>query len=113
MHTITLKAPVLKSSRDLMGRLVMIAAYRELELEYIFTHPLTLVPLTMCHFEEIIVTIRKGSVIELFEQKHDRFAKNSPENIEECEIDGQYLSCILLPSITIPHYYDGLGRSIS
>ena len=106
------KVAVLKCTRDLMGRLVRLAAQRELDLAHIFTYPLTPVPLTMCHPDEMLVKTSKGSLRELLEQTQDKGAKKSPENIEACVIDGQYLLRILTPSITIPPHYGGLARSI-
>ena len=68
----------------------MLAAYRELAL--IFMHPLTLVPLTMCPFDEMLVT-----TIELFKQKHDKSAKDSSKNKEQSEFKFQYIFRILPP----------------
>ena len=83
-----------------MGRLVMLAAQHELDLAHIFTYPLTPVPLTMCHPDEMLVKTNKDILLNQLEGKQ---TTSSPESIASCVIDGQYLLQILPPSITTPH----------
>lgn len=106
------KVAELKCTRDLMGRLVILAAQRELDLAHIFTYPLTPIPLTMCHPDEALVKTNKDSLLHLLEEKQDQAARQDPRNIACCIIDGQYLLRILPPSATIPPDYGGLARSI-
>ena len=103
------RVAVLKCTRDLMGRLVILAAQRELDLPHIFTYPLTPVPLTMCHPDEILVKTNKDSLLA---QLEERQTTSSPESIAACVIDGQYLLRVLPPIISIPPHYGGLARSI-
>ena len=106
------RVAVLKCTRDLMGRLVMLAAECELDLTHIFTYPLSPVPLTMCHPDEMMVKTSKDSLLSILEAKQEKTAASSPEQIGACIIDGQYFLRILPPSITIPPTYSGLARSI-
>ena len=53
------KIAALKCSRDLMGRLLVLATRIHLDLSHVFTFPLTLVPLSLCYCDGTMVKTEK------------------------------------------------------
>lgn len=98
----------LKGTRDLMGRLVILATKRDLDLPFIFEFPLTPVPLSMCNTDGTMAKTEKSALFKLLESKVQGDAK--PGLTRACIIDGQFLLHTLPPNL--PATYGGLARSI-
>ena len=99
----------LKGTRDLMGRLVILATKRNLDLPYIFEFPLIPVPLSMCSIDGTMAKTDKSALFKLLESKVQG-GDTSPALIRVCIIDGQFLLHTLPPNL--PSTYGGLARSI-
>ena len=59
----------LKGTRDLMGRLVILATKRNLDLPYMFEFPLIPVPLSMCSIDGTMAKTDKSALFKLLESK--------------------------------------------
>lgn len=99
----------LKGTRDLMGRLVILATKRNLDLPFIFEFPLIPAPLSMCSTDGTMAKTEKSALFNLLESKVQG-GDASPEFKRACIIDGQFLLHILPPNL--PTTYGGLARSI-
>ena len=99
----------LRCTRDLFGRLDIIAAERKVDFEYLVTFPLTPVPLTMCRTDGTMVTMRHGKKNDLFSVLEGRVADHgSPTEVKASVIDGNFLLHCLPPNL--PPTYGGLSR---
>lgn len=97
-------------TRDLLGRLVVLAVKRELDLPHVFQYPLTPVPLSMGNPDETLVKTDKSKLLNLLEGKLSTGKQERPEVIDGFIIDGQFLLRVLPPNL--PPTYGGLARSI-
>ena len=98
----------LKGSRDLMGRLLVLATKRELDMEHVLKYPLSPVPLTMATPDEVITKTDKSTLFDIFEKKVEEHG--SPEKASVYIIDGQFLLHSLPPNL--PPTYGGLARVV-
>jgi len=97
----------LRCTRDLFGRIAIIAAKMKVDLEFLLTFPLTPVPLTM--FDGTIVTMAHGDKSVLFSILENKVAKHdSPTQVKTTVIDGNFLLHCLPPNL--PPTYGGLSR---
>ena len=100
----------LRCTRDLFGRIAIIAAKRKVDLEYLLQYPLTPVPLTMCQTDGTMVSIAHGKKADLFRVLKDRVTVHgSPVNIKSSIVDGNFLLHCLPPNI--PPTYGGLSKA--
>ncbi len=92
-----------------MGRLVVLATKRNLDLPFIFEYPLTPVPLSMCSIDGTMAKTDKSALFTLLESKiQEQDAR--PGLIQAWIIDGPFLLHALPPNL--PATYGGLARSI-
>ena len=98
----------LKCSRDMLGRIALVATKREVDLQYVMTFPLTPVPLTMCKPDGTIAHTDKSALFPLLEKKVDDHG--SPAVINAVFVDGNYQLRLLPPDI--PPTFGGLSASI-
>lgn len=99
----------LKGTRDLMGRLVVLASKKNLDLPFIFEYPLTPVPLTMCSNDGTMAKTDKSALMDVLEKKV-KDGDAGPKDITACIIDGQFLLHTLPPDL--PTNYGGLARTM-
>ena len=95
-------------TRDLMGRLLILASNRDLDLKYVFSFPLTPVPLSMCSGDGLMVKTKKSALLDLLEKKVPRHT--SPRSVDAYVVDGNYLMHTLPPHL--PGTYGGLAAGI-
>jgi len=100
------KIAKLRCTRDLMGRLVVLAI--ELDLELILTYPLTIVPLALCSTDGIMTKTDKITLITLLESKVHQH--KSPGRLDASIVDGNNLLRTL--SASFPVTYGGVARRI-
>ena len=99
----------LRCTRDLFGRLAIIAAKRKVDFEYLLTFPLTPVPLTMCRTDGTLVTLSHGKKSDLFSILEGRVAHHAaPNQVSASIIDGNFQLHCLPPNL--PPTYGGLSR---
>lgn len=99
---------VLTCNRDLLGRLLILACRRDLDLEYVFSFPLTPVPLSMCNGDGMMVKTQKRTLLDLLEKKVQNHS--APNTVDVCIIDGNFLLHNLPPNL--PPTYGGLATGI-
>ena len=92
-----------------MGRLVVLASERKLDLQFIFMYPLTPVPLSMFHIDGTMAKTDKSALLSILEGKMTDVQSTSPQ-ASAYIVDGQYLLHTLPPNL--PSTYGGLARSI-
>ena len=90
-----------------MGRLVILASKKELDLEYVFRYPLTSVPLSLCYSDGMMAKTEKRTLFSILEKK---VPQSSPGPVDAYVIDGQFLLHTLRPNI--PGNYGGLAACI-
>ena len=99
----------LRCTRDLFGRLAILAGKRKVDFEYPVTFPLTPVPLTMCRTDGTVVTMSHGKKSDLFSLLEGRVADHgAPTEVSASLIDGNFLLHCLPPNL--PPTYGGLSR---
>ena len=112
--TIANKTVELKCSRDLMGRLVVLATEQKLDLRVILNYPLMPVPFSMASPDGTILKTDKSSLRDHLESKtsqsHGTPSHDGPKNVTCCIIDAQFLLHVLPPNIL--GSYGDLARSI-
>jgi len=94
----------LRCTRDMFGRIAIVASQRKVDLEYLLSHPLTPVPLTMCKTDGTIMHTEKSALFSVLEQKVSQHG--SPPALDVHVIDGNYQLRLLPPT------YGGLSQSI-
>ena len=99
----------LKGTRDLMGRLLILATRRDLDLPYVLEFPLVPVPLSLYTTDGTMAKTNKSALFNLLELKKPE-RDTDPKMNQACIIDGQFL-LHALPS-NLPFTYGGLARSI-
>lgn len=102
------KIAELKCTRDLMGRLMVLAIKKDLDLEHILSYPLTTVPLSLCCTDGMMAKTDKSALLTLLEEKVQQH--DSPRVIDGCIIDGNFL-LHTLPAAKLPATLGGVARS--
>ena len=88
------KLQELRCTRDLMGRLAVFASQRNLDLETIFSYPLTSVPLSLFSGDGTMAKTYKSTLLHELEKKGEQ---SSPSCKDAVIVDGNFL-LHLLPS---------------
>ena len=101
------KVAALKCTRDLMGRLAILASKRKLDLQHVFSYPLTPVPLSMCYGDGTMAKTQKSTLLKILE---NRVPRSSHQTIDAVIIDGNFL-LHALPA-NQPPTYGGLATAL-
>ena len=102
------KIAELKCTRDLMGRLVVLAMKKDLDLEHVMSCPLTTVPLSLCSTDGMMAKTDKSVLLNVLENKVEQH--KSPQVVDACIIDGNFL-VHTLPATKLPARFGGVARS--
>ena len=102
------KIAELKCTRDLMGRLVVLAMKKDLDLEHVMSYPLTTVPLSLCSTDGMMAKTDKSVLLNVLENKVEQH--KSPQVVDACIIDGNFL-LHTLPATKLPATFGGVARS--
>ena len=102
------KIAELKCTRDLMGRLVVLAMKKYLDLEHVMSYPLTTVPLSLCSTDGMMAKTDKSVLLNVLENKVEQH--KSPQVVDACIIDGNFL-LHTLPATKLPATFGGVARS--
>lgn len=102
------KIAELKCTRDLMGRLVVLAMKKNLDLEHVMSYPLTTVPLSLCSTDGMMTKTDKSVLLKVLEEKVEKHM--SPLVVDACIIDGNFL-LHTLPATKLPATFGGVARS--
>lgn len=102
------KEAQLKCTTQLLGRIAFIAATTDIDLEYIFSFPLTPVPLTMCRGDGTMVHTEKSKLLAILEDTVNDHS--APKAVRTHIIDGNFLLHCMSPDQ--PETYGGLSRNI-
>ena len=101
------KVAELKCTRDLMGRIAVLASKHNIDLPNIFSYPLTPVPLAMFSTDGTMAKTTKSTLFKELEKKADH---GSPLPFDACVVDGNFLLHTMAKQrITT---YGSLARSI-
>ena len=79
----------LKCSRDLMGRFLIFAPKRHLDLSHVFTFPLTPVPLSLCYCDGTMAKTEKTALFRHLESKVESSFPSSA-SVDACVVDGSF-----------------------
>ena len=79
----------LKCSRDMMGRFLIFAPKRHLDLSHVFTFPLTPVPLSLCYCDGTMAKTEKTALFRHLESKVES-SFPSPASVDACVVDGSF-----------------------
>ena len=104
-----LKIAELKCSRDLMGRLLVLATKKNLDLHHVFRFPLTPVPLSLSYVDGTIAKTQKSSLFQHLE-KQTGTPTHVPMSASPCIVDGNFLLRTLPPNL--PPTFGALAVSI-
>ena len=77
-----------------MGRLVVLAMKKDLDLEHVMSYPLTTVPLSLCSTDGMMAKMDKSVLLKVEQHK-------SPQVVDACIIDGNFL-LHTLPATKLP-----------
>ena len=102
------KIPELKCTRDLMGRLVVLAMKKDLDLEHVMSYLLTTVPLSLCSTDGMMAKTDKSVLLKVLENKLEQ--QKSPQVVDACIIDGNFF-LHTLPATMLPATFGGVARS--
>ena len=80
----------LKCSRDLMGRFLIFAPKRHLDLSHVFPLPLTPVPLSLCYCDGTMAKTEKTALFRHLESKVQSSFPSSA-SVDACVVDGSFL----------------------
>ena len=80
----------LKCSRDLMGRFLIFAPKRHLDLSHVFPLPLTPVPLSLCYCDGTMAKTEKTALFRHLESKVESSFPSSA-SVDACVVDGSFL----------------------
>ena len=92
------KIAELKCSRDLMGRLLVLATRRHIDLSHVFTFPLTPVPLSLCYCDGTMAKTEKTALFRHLESKVESSFPSSA-SVDACVVDGSFLLRVLPPNL--------------
>ena len=96
----------LQGTRDLFGRLLCLAASNGLDLETIFSFPLTTFPLSMAHIDGSINKTEKSKLLRKLEQNVN---SQQPQDIDACAVDAMFL---ILALKNLPSTFGGLAKQM-
>ena len=82
-----------------MGRLVVLAMKKDLDLEHVMSYPLTTVPLSLCSTDGMMAKTDKSVLLKVLENKVQQHT--SPQVVDACIIDGNFL-LHTLPATKLP-----------
>lgn len=102
------KVAALIGTRNLFGRLLVLATKKQLDMQHVLQYPLTPVPLTMASPDEVMAKTDKSALFGILEARVKDHGK--PTAIDAYIIDGQFL-LHSMPG-NLPPTYGGLARSI-
>ena len=88
----------LKCSRDLMGRLLVLATRIHLDLSHVFTFPLTPVPLSLCDCDGTKANTEKTALFRHLESKVESSFPSSA-SVDAFVVDGSFLLRVLPPNL--------------
>ena len=94
------KVAALKCTRDLMGRLVILATKRTLELKRVFQYPLVPLPQSLCNRDEMMAKTNKSQLLNLLEKRVEKGTR--PNKIDAYIIDAQFMLHALRPIFLHP-----------
>ena len=105
------KIAELKCSRDLMGRLLVLAPRRHLDLSHdiVLTFHLTPVPLLLCYCDGTMATTEKTALFRHLESKVECSFPSST-SVDACVVDGTFMLRVLPPNL--PATYGKLAATI-
>ena len=92
------KITELKCSRDLMGRLLVLATRRHLDLSRVFSFPLTPVPLSLCYCDGAMAKTEKTALFRHLESKFGS-SFTSLASVDACVVDGSFLLRVFPPNL--------------
>lgn len=98
----------LRCTRNMFGRIAVIAAKRTVDLEFLLTYPLTSVPLSICRPDGTMAHTDKSALFSLLEEKVEEHG--NPKKVSSHLIDGNFLLHCLPPNL--PPTYGGLSREV-
>jgi hypothetical protein len=102
------RVAALTCSRNLLGRLLILACRRDLDLKHVLSFPLTPVSLLMCSVDGLMMKTQKSALFELLEKKAPQ--NPSLRSVDACVIDRNFLLHTLPPHL--PATYGGLASGI-
>ena len=76
-----------KMERNLYGRLLCIALEHKLDIPYVLTFPLTLLPMSMCHLDGTMASTKKDKLVKPLEQ---RVSNVRPPFVNCYVVDGMF-----------------------
>ena len=79
----------LNCSRDLMGRFLIFAPKRHLDLSNVFTFPLTPVPLSLCYCDRTMAKTEKTALLYVTWKVKSRVPSSA--SVDACVVDGSFL----------------------
>ena len=99
----------LKCSRDPLGRFLILATRRHLDLSHVFTLYLTPVPLSMCYCDGTMAKTENTALFRHLDSKVDSSFPSSA-SVDACVVDGSFLLRVLPPNL--PATYGRLAATI-
>ena len=91
-----------------MGRLLLLAMKKEMDLEHVMSYPLTTVPLSLCSTDGMMAETDKSVLMNILEHKVEQH--RSPPVIDACIIDGNFL-LHTLSATKLPSTFGRVARS--
>ena len=95
-----------KMERDLFAKILCLALDHEIDMEEIFTYPLTVVPLAFCHFDG---TLRETPKSKLSKELKESVQSSQPTYVDVHIIDGNFYLYLL---IDLPATFGGVSKKI-
>ena len=92
-----------------MGRFLIFATRRHLDLSHVFTFPLTPVPLSLCYCDGTMAKTEKTALFRHLESKA-KSSFPSPASVEACVVGESFLRRVLPPNI--PATYGRIAATI-
>ncbi|CAG9773592.1 unnamed protein product [Ceutorhynchus assimilis] len=114
--TVAGKVQEVRKQRDLFGRLLGLSFEQQINIEKVFTYPLTPVPLSLCHIDGNICKTNKSILMKCLEQKIE---SEKPERIDAVIIDGSIKVWLEVGVgnaqryINVTKMYESLGKTLS
>ena len=92
----------------MMGRFLILATRRHLDLSHVFTFPLTPVPLSLCYCDGTMVKTEKTALFPLESKVDSSFPSSA--SVDACVLDGSFLLRVRPPNL--PATYVRLAATI-